>query len=406
VRDAFLDRRGDYLDLDFVVPEQAVEVARRIARSHEAGFVVLDVERQIARIVFPQATVDFALQEGPTLEADLRRRDFTVNAMAYDPRTQALIDPLGGFHDLQQRCLRMVAAENLQADPLRLLRAYRQAAQLNFDLDPPTDQWIRHLSPHIAQVAAERVQSELSYLLHHPQGVPWLVRACQAGLLRPWLPDVTSLHLERLQKLDPLLDILSQRWPQLLGALHPPLKSKENLTKPEGLGRSLLGFLRLCLLLHPERAETTLKGLKASRWEVRSVALLFRLMPQLQSSPLSIPEQYFLYKEAQDLCPVLALLALLHHLDPETPGLESLWVILDGGPIAPSLDQFFDLHNPIAHPQTLITGKEVMQHLHLPSGPKIGKILTAVQLAFAQGQIHTPAEALAFAQQWLQQSSS
>ena len=432
VRDAFLDRRGDYLDLDFVVPENAIEVARQIARHHKAGFVVLDAERQIARIVFPQATVDFALQEGHSLEADLRRRDFTVNAMAYNPHTHALIDPLGGYHDLQRRCLRMVAAENLAADPLRLLRAYRQSAQLHFHLDPETETTIARHSLLIRNVAAERVQSELSYLFHHPQGVPCLLGAWQAGLVSPWFPDATPLHLARLQILDALIHTLAQSWPQLLAALEPPLKTKESINaKPEGFGRSLGGFLRLCLLLddRPDRAEETLRSLKASRWEIRSAALLWRLRHQLHQPTLSIREQYFLYKETQELWPILALLSLLHQVAPEgnltvdpqmdphrdlqanlqadrdrtrLPRicLETVVEHLHQSPIAQSLDQFFDLNNPIAHPRSLISGKEVMKALNLASGPRVGEILTEVQLAQAHGQVQTAQEALNFIDQW------
>jgi len=62
VRDAILGRRREYLDWDFVIPEKAVETARAIAEHYQAGFVVLDKARQIARVVFPQGTVDFALQ--------------------------------------------------------------------------------------------------------------------------------------------------------------------------------------------------------------------------------------------------------------------------------------------------------------------------------------------------------
>ena len=61
VRDALLNRKGAYLDLDFVLPQQAVETARKIALQHQGGFVILDEQRQIARVVFPEGTVDFAL---------------------------------------------------------------------------------------------------------------------------------------------------------------------------------------------------------------------------------------------------------------------------------------------------------------------------------------------------------
>ena len=97
VRDALLGRKSDHLDLDFVMPEKAVETARAIATRHKAGFVLLDAERNIARVVFEGATADFAQQVGDSLDADLWRRDFTVNAIAYNPRTKELFDPLGGL---------------------------------------------------------------------------------------------------------------------------------------------------------------------------------------------------------------------------------------------------------------------------------------------------------------------
>ena len=407
VRDALLGRQADYLDLDFVVPEDAVGIARDIARTHHAGFVVLDADRQIARVVFPQATVDFALQEGLTLEADLRRRDFTVNAIAYNPHSHELVDPLGGHLDLQRRCLRMVSAANLEADPLRLLRAYRQAAQLNFQIEPETQACITRLASLITQVAAERVQSELSYLFHHPQGTPCLVGAWQAGLLSPWFPQINPDSLVHLGAIDPVVMALAERWPDLPRLLQQPLKPKEGVAKPEGFGRSLEGFLRLCTLLapNPAQAEETLRHLKASRWEMRSAALLWRLVPSVQQPTLSIREQFFLYKEAQDLWPALMILAIVFRVGwkpastemSDRLSLTQLWRDLDQTMILQGLAQFFDPDNLTAHPRPLVSGREIMQALDLPSGPQIGEILTEIQLAQAAGEIHTVEEAIDFA---------
>ncbi|PLZ75724.1 [cytidine(C)-cytidine(C)-adenosine (A)]-adding enzyme, partial [Fischerella thermalis WC217] len=103
VRDAILGRTREYLDLDFVLPANAVSVARQIAKQYKAGFVLLDSERQIARVVFADATADFAQQEGISLETDLHRRDFTINAIAYNPHTQEIIDPLQGCADIEKQ---------------------------------------------------------------------------------------------------------------------------------------------------------------------------------------------------------------------------------------------------------------------------------------------------------------
>ncbi|MGL5034172.1 MAG: CCA tRNA nucleotidyltransferase, partial [Microcystaceae cyanobacterium] len=123
VRDRLLGRQRDYLDWDFVVPENAIKTAKAIAEHYQAGFVVLDKEREIARVVFPKGTVDFALREGLTLEQDLQRRDFTINGIAYNLHQETLIDPLNGVKDIQKKQLKMISKANLADDPLRLLRA-------------------------------------------------------------------------------------------------------------------------------------------------------------------------------------------------------------------------------------------------------------------------------------------
>lgn len=169
VRDALMGRRRDYLDLDFVLAEGAVETASTIAGLHHAGFTVLDAERQIARVVFDHATADFALQEGETLAIDLFRRDFTINAIAYDPHNGQLIDPVHGCADLQRGIVRMIARNNLRDDPLRLLRAYRQAAQLEFTLEPSTQEAIRELAP-ISQPLQQN-EYKLSYFIYCDR--PW-----------------------------------------------------------------------------------------------------------------------------------------------------------------------------------------------------------------------------------------
>lgn len=402
VRDALLGREAEYLDLDFVMPAGSVETARAIARRYGAGFVVLDQERQIARVVFEQATVDFALQEGGSLDQDLRRRDFTVNAIAYDPRTHTLVDPLEGYEDLQRRWLRMLSPANLADDPLRLLRAYRQAAQLGFQIEPQTEVAIAQLAPLIRQVAAERVQSELNTLLRNPEGLPWLLRALQAGLLLPWLPQAQGSHLEPLQRLDRLAQGFTHHWPVLDWSSSPAELSKSS-------GRSLLALAKLTALLDsdPLQAEGQLQHLKYSRAEIRAAGLLRRLEPQLGAKPMTIREQFAFFQTIGNLLPALLLLWLaqelsdtdwLQTLAQTTPGLSgwSHWPRL-----RLLLERFLDPDNAIAHPKPLLSGKDLLQALNLRPGPQIGHLLAEIQIAQAEGSLQTSDEAIAFAAQLL-----
>jgi tRNA nucleotidyltransferase (CCA-adding enzyme) len=226
VRDALLEYSSPYLDLDFVLPQQTVQTANAIACHYHAGFVVLDEERQIARVVFDGATADFALQVGATLLDDLHRRDFTINAIAYSPHTQTLVDPLGGQRDLEQRVLRMVSVENLADDPLRLLRAYRQAAQLDFSIDAETRLQLRRLAPLLSRVAPERIRTELSYLLSHTAGSQWLKTLWQDGLLQSSFGGATDRGLDLIAEMDRVEIEVTARWPQLESLLHKTLSDR------------------------------------------------------------------------------------------------------------------------------------------------------------------------------------
>ncbi len=380
VRDALLGRKREYLDWDFVLPCAAIETAKVIAEKYKAGFVVLDKARQIARVVFPQATVDFALQEGNCLEADLQRRDFTINAIAYNLLQEKLIDPLNGSADLQRGVLKMVAAENLADDPLRLLRAYRQAAQLFFQIDPDTRDTIRQLASLLGQVAAERVQSELSYLLANPQGNNWLLAAWQDGLLTPWFKQATLEKIEQASRVD-----------QAIATLKATLTPEEVSRFLQALDKKGVQTAKLACLVSPllEIAELELDNLKYSRQETRAVIAILKSLSLLSQDDLTINlrSQYFLFLEVGKYFPILVLFALANQFDL--------------GTIHFLLNRYLNPVDPVAHPQLLITGNDLIQKLSLKPSPLIGRLLTEVQIAQIESKVKTVEDAIAYADYWI-----
>lgn len=380
VRDALLGRRSDYLDLDFVVPHGAIETARSLARNHNAGFVVLDAERQIARVVFPHATLDFALQEGESLECDLRRRDFTVNAIAYNPRSQKLVDPLHGYEDLQRRQLRTIARRNLEDDPLRLLRGYRQAAQLGFTLERETRQTIRQLAPRLNSVAAERVNSELGYLLGSDRGTPWLQVAWQDGLLSGWFPSANDDRVARLRDVDGAAQQLSGDFPALVEALQVSLRPT--------LKTTAVTIAKLTNLVSEagDRAESELLRLKYARAEVRSTLAVRQAWESAPGTAalqqMSVRSQYFWFKALDDSFPAYAVYAV------------SLGVSLAA--IAPYIRRYLTPNDPVAHPQPLVNGRDLIETAGVPRGPDVGRWLTEIAIAHAEGKIDSPEAALAW----------
>lgn len=378
VRDALLGRRADYLDLDFVLPNNAVQTARKLANHYKAGFVVLDAERQIARVVFKDATVDLAQQEGNSLETDLRRRDFTINAIAYNPHTNQFIDPLQGIDDCRAKIIRMVSRSNLEDDPLRLLRAYRQAAQLGFKIAPETQSTIRELAPLLGKIAAERVQVELGYLLKSPQGAPWLTVAWQDDVLQAWLPDVTDYGLSHIAAVDKAAVVLTETWHQLGEELQALVSSKS----------PLISLAKLASLMSsvPEAAEEQLMRLKYSRAEIRVVVTAIKHLPQLLShttSPVSLREQYFFFLDVGTVFPALAVLAVARGMAVDA--------------VATLINRYLNPDDQVAHPTPLVTGNDLIKALRLSPSRQLGMLLTEIQIARIEGKISNSEQALKFA---------
>ncbi|MEB3180040.1 MAG: CCA tRNA nucleotidyltransferase [Nostocaceae cyanobacterium] len=411
VRDALLGRTREYLDLDFVVPSKAVQIARKIAKHYKAGFVLLDRERQIARVVFPHATADFALQEGESLERDLQRRDFTINAIAYNPHSQEIIDPLQGCADLNKGILRMVSPTNLQDDPLRLLRGYRQAAQLGFAIAPETRSTIRELAPLLSNIAAERVRVELAYLLGSPAGTPWLTIAWDDGIL-PWVlhDDITVENLALLAAIDRATVTLSETWQQLgveLSSQIPGLAadSKRTLAAVAKLTALLIpktwfreipaefesypyvNYTRGDITVQNSPLEAFLRRMTYSVPEMRAVHTILKSLPQIQDNSPSVRQQYFFFREVGAVLSALVVVAAAMGTPPET--------------ITPLITRYLNPQDIVAHPKPLVTGKQLMQALQLPSSPTIGKLLTECAIAQIQGKISTPQEAIKFSSQTL-----
>ncbi|MDF5710234.1 MAG: CCA tRNA nucleotidyltransferase [Nostoc sp. S4] len=408
VRDAILGRTREYLDLDFVIPSNAVKVARAIAHHYNAGFVLLDPQRQIARVVFPHATADFAQQEGDSLEVDLHRRDFTINAIAYNPHTQEIIDPLQGYADLQQGILRMVSPANLEDDPLRLMRAYRQAAQLDFTIDSATQTTIRSLASQIAKVAAERFRIEIGYLLANSQGTPWVTAAWEDGLLTPLFKNATRESLNKLAAVDNAAVLLAQNWQQLGVQLQAYVK--------DSIKTTWLAIAKLACLVNPdpELAEIELQRLTYSRAEIRGVTTALKLSSQLKVANMSLREQYFLFQDADIAFSATVVLAVaFNNLVEAMSGDKQLNTGIATTEetyatrclvFAPLINRYLNPDDLVAHPTPLVSGKELIIALDIPASPMVGKLLTEIAVARAEGEVSTPTEAIAFARKLLDNS--
>src|SRR5271169_3978961 len=204
VRD-LLSGKQDIKDIDILMPADSEFVARQFADSITGSFFFLDEERKITRVVkqssYEIIQFDFTNFEGPDLNADLGRRDFTMNAMAIDLRTymmnkslDGLIDLFHGKEDVKDELIRATKPEVFDEDPLRLLRAVRFAATLGFIIEEGTAEQIRRRAKLIIDPAPERMRDELFLILAERNAVKYLQLLDSLGLLSWMLPELEPLR--------------------------------------------------------------------------------------------------------------------------------------------------------------------------------------------------------------------
>lgn len=198
VRDSILGRKPD--DWDITTSATPQETKQLFQKTFDTGIEHGTITVLLGKDAYEVTTyrVDGKYEDSRhpsevtftrSLKEDLLRRDFTMNAMAYNDK-EGLVDIFGGMDDLQNRCIRCVgnAEERFREDALRILRAVRFAAQLDFEVEEETKQGIRRLAPTLANISAERIQVELVKMLVSPN--PGLLRmAYELGITQVILPE-------------------------------------------------------------------------------------------------------------------------------------------------------------------------------------------------------------------------
>ncbi|MGX5681738.1 CCA tRNA nucleotidyltransferase [Schumannella luteola] len=211
VRDAFLGRPVN--DLDFTTDARPDEILALVTPISDTQWDVgRDFGTIAARIAgttveittyradsYDGATRKPTVEFGDSLEGDLVRRDFTVNAMALSLPDRRLVDPWGGFEHLMSRTITTPGAPEVSFgdDPLRMLRAARFSSQLGFTVAPETVAAMTELAPRLSIVSVERISDELSKLLLTDDPVPGIRLLVDTGIAQLVLPEVPALRLER-----------------------------------------------------------------------------------------------------------------------------------------------------------------------------------------------------------------
>jgi len=406
VRDALLGRES--CDLDLAVDGSAIALARTLADALRGALVPLDPQRDVARVVCRldgmRLNVDLAGLRAPTISGDLRLRDFTVNAMAL-PLADGwgeLLDPTGGRADLEARLLRAVSEGAFRDDPLRMLRAVRLRAVLEFGVEAATERLIRRDAPLLRGVSPERIRDELHQILALDASAAELDYARDLGLLDVIQSDLQGglpvlWRLESLQRACAAGEIpAGVGCPERLAEVWAYGAELERHWGVElSGGRQLRTTVKLAALLSrvadPSEAA---QELRLSSREVehigRAVAAARFLNAEAQHSVTDAVGVYRYYRRFGAAGVDGAVLAPL--LRQAAPACDLSWK--SAGAL---LEGWFRKYRLLVSPPRLVNGHDVLTLTDGRGGPHVGAVLEAVREAQVAGLVCTREEALSLA---------
>ncbi len=196
VRDLLTSRLSP--DLDFALPSNGIALARKVANTLNADFLPLDDERDTGRVVVTnedgtRTFLDFATYRGANLEEDLRARDFTINALAFNLRDNTILDPLNGANDIRAKLIRACSPTAMSEDPVRILRAVRQAAAFGYKIDKPTREWMKQSTDQLGRISAERLRDEVFKILQGPKPDASIRALEMLGVLQQLMPELLRM---------------------------------------------------------------------------------------------------------------------------------------------------------------------------------------------------------------------
>ncbi|HVA66601.1 MAG TPA: HD domain-containing protein [Elusimicrobiota bacterium] len=465
VRDLLLGRAAGDMDIACFAPEG---LSQALARRFGGTLVTLDDQNGVFRLVFPTdrfrtiRQIDASLIQGRGIADDLKRRDFTLNAMALElspemgpaigPRD--LLDPFRGRADIEKKIIRCREKSVLADDPLRLLRAFRIAAQLGFSIEPRTLKMVAGLKKSATKPAAERIRTEITGIFSAPDAGRWARLMDEAGVLTRIFPEmekarrcatvyygqggVLTHSLTTLDRMDFLFKNIARAFPAQAAEIRAQM-GRNNFGDA-----SFEAFLRLCAFLHDvakpetagliegrlrffrhdeigaERISALLGRLRFSRrWTQAAAAVVaHHLRPGNLAANNTVSDRAA-YRFFRDLGPNSLALLLTCWADhasymPE-PRLRRHLALLSQAPgtfgrsvsedekktvrhlqvVSFLVRRLFDESNK-AVPDPVVNGRDVMKILGLKPGPEVGTWLERVREAQGRRKIKTRAQALAY----------
>jgi len=359
IRDIILGREPEKVDVDIVVPSNAIEIGKKIADKIGSKFIILDKKREVVRIILNHIYIDIANQVSSTIEGDLCSRDFSINSIAFLFDKKRLGDPLNGLKDIEISLLRTHSENNLLNDPLRILRCFRFVSELNFKVDLNLTTFIKKNKEKIYLVAKERINYEIQKIVHG-------ANALNAVRL---IKKFNIFGSDNLYKDSFFLDLKKINYAEL---------NQEEKEK----------FLPLFFITQILDV-LSLKKLKFSKAEIEKTRLLRKwhfFLEKKNIARFTELDRFALHKELEMFLP-----AFIFYL-PENLRLD--W-----------LHRWRDNDDKLFHPSNLLNGDVIKKNLKIKDGPILGELLQYLSKELAYKRLNNFDEAIYKAKQWIEQNA-
>ncbi len=361
IRDLILRRlkEKNNIDIDIVVPKNAIRIGKKIADEFKGKFIILDENREVVRIIFKHITIDIASQISHSIDSDLFSRDFSINAIAFSFEKKLLIDPLNGITDIQRFLLRTNSKQNLINDPLRVLRCFRFVSELNFNIDEKLIDLIKIFSNQLRLVSNERINYEIQRI----------IRGENAAI---------SIFLINKFKIFGYIQAERDCISNDLGKIN-----FENFNQFEK--EKFLPLFYLFQILD----EFSLKKLTFSKSEISQIRLLKKwklVLDKKNIDEFNEKERFDLHNELETILPSFILFL------PETFHMN--W-----------LARWRNKDDKLFHPSNLIKGDILKKYFEIKEGPTLGKLMNYLSRELAFNRLNNFDEAIYKGKQWIQQNA-
>lgn len=430
VRDVLMNKKSP--DRDLIICNCDVEkFSRELSDKLNAHFIELDSINKIYRIVLENKIdyIDITMPIENDFEKDIKRRDLTINAIAYNLNTSEVVDLVGGVDDIKNKKIKGICDKNFEDDPLRLLRIFRFYAKTGFDIDESLIELSKKLYKRINEPAKERVTVELLKMFEGKYCDLALLKLDECGILEEIFPiykEVKTIPPNSHHHLDLIHHLIeSVRQVQIIYE-----KSSEEVkayleTVKYGSVQEL-AFLKLATFLHDigkpscwtieedthrhrfikhdeigsKLVVPILKDLKFSKKQIQYVQTLikYHIYPSSLVSAEDVTDKAFMkfYRKMDGFVIDVIILAMADRLSARGEKITEEIVRKNINGLTNLLNDYLEMRKDIKPLEKLLDGRDIMELLKIKQGPKLGEIINLLKEAQISGNVTTKEEAIDF----------